>query len=183
MAAMLNSTIKDSSDRASMNPACCPFDHLCPFSHVPHTTLEWALGLLGGGGGSGPDAGFASLLDSSNSACGAERSTQGLLVLSLSPPHSQHQTPYFHFLGLSSSKSISLPPILLPTMSICAAWASLSPHTPSLQPLCVPFTCLLAGPFHAASVPGFPFLNPIWQAFALSSSHLIFLHRIIFIET
>lgn len=149
MAAMLNSTMKDSSDRHG-------FDESCLLSlWAPHTTLEWVLHLLGSWAGSGSDTGFAPFLDSSNSACGAELSTQGLLILSLSPPRSQHQTPHYCFLGLSSSKSLSLPPILLLTIPICAAWASLSPHTPFLQPLCVLLTCLLAGPFHAASVPGF----------------------------
>lgn len=91
----------------------------------------------------------------------------------------------FHF-PESLYKQILFPPAHPPPpllVSICSAWPSLSPFTPSLQPLCVPLTCLLASSFHAVSVPGFLLLSPIWHAFTLSSSHLIALHKINFNET
>lgn len=113
-----------------------------------------------------------------------------------SPQGSFMCSPFPHFQPMPNSllllSSVSLQAYPLPaspsfsSSSCCLHLLSLVlPHLHSLSPS-IPFVL----PSHAClqdlfmlSMPGFLFLNPIWHAFALSSSHLTPLHKINFNET
>lgn len=152
----------------------------------------WSEALVSGGAqwAPAPAGGFSSLQTHPkvprvpSSAPSPAFSTQGLPVLCLPPPLSQRQTPYFPFPG-SLCKQIPFLPAHPPPLavSICSAWPSSVPiHSPPPAPLCSPHTPASSS-FHALSVPGFLYLNPIWHTFALSSFHLIPLHKMNFNET
>lgn len=120
-------------------------------------TLERGLGLQGCEVGSGPRKRIQSPPDPPELVQGAKLCTitciqppRGLLVLSIPLLLASAKLLTFTFQGLSTSKSPFHLPILLLLLSPSAQpGPPPSPFTPSLHPLCVPLTCLLANSFHA----------------------------------
>lgn len=122
------------------------------------------------------------------------RVANSALSPAFSPQGSSMCSPFPHFQPMPNSllllSSVSLQAYPLPASpSSCSCYLHLLslalPHLHSLPPS-IPFVF----PSHAClqdlfmlSMPGFLFLNPIWHAFTLSSSHLTPLHKINFNET